>query len=114
MFRFDAPQQDVARPHTANIVPAAVVRRLMADLSDRNVSLTDIVERIERYPALARRILQLANSSLAGARSEISQPLHAMSMLGSRRLLELIAHLPADAAGDRHVTDGPSSLKASA
>jgi HD-like signal output (HDOD) protein len=99
MFRFDTQHSESAPPRIASIIPADEVSQLMRALADRNTSLAEVAKRIGQFPALVNRVLRMANSALTGTRNHITDPVHAVSMLGSRRLMTILAQLPADPAG---------------
>jgi HD-like signal output (HDOD) protein len=67
--------------------PVAV--RLMAMVADENVSFKEVANLIALDPALSGETLRMANSGRYGRRREIQSVLHAIAMVGLRRLTSL-------------------------
>ncbi len=59
-------------------------------VEDPNSSAEDIAEAIAREPALAARILRLANSPLYGMRSEVDTVSRAVTVLGTLQVRDLV------------------------
>jgi c-di-GMP-related signal transduction protein len=112
MFRFDSQHDQANAPRYARTIPATVVRQLLTALSDRDQSISDIAIRIAAFPALNQRILRMANSALTGTREEITDPVHAASMLGSRRLTRILSELPVSPEGDYVLPESDSASTA--
>jgi len=112
MFRFDSPHEALPQPEIVTRISEEEVAIFLAALADRHTSLSDIALRLTRYPPLSRRILRMANSALTGAKEQITDPVHAVSLLGSRRLIEILSSLPADPAGGFRLPESDASSAA--
>lgn len=99
MHRFDQPQQQLAGPHPV-AMPEDILQGLLSALEDREIDLPRFAAEISRYPLVLRRILQAANSATSGKWQQITDPVHAMSWLGSRRLIQLLSNLPLSALSE--------------
>jgi putative nucleotidyltransferase with HDIG domain len=60
----------------------AMRRELLGLLADDDISLSQLEEAVERNPAIAAKILHIANSAYFGARGSVSMIGEAISMLG--------------------------------
>lgn len=82
-------KQFVNRIGDLQAVPAVAARVTML-VEDPNASGEDLQEVIERDPALAARILKVANSSLFGFSRRIETLRHAIALLGFRTVKNLV------------------------
>lgn len=89
------PRPDARPPGgggTAGLVPAfaPVALQLLKLTSEENACLPQIASLIRADPAITMEVLRLANSPLFGARREITGVLHALAMLGMRRIRSMV------------------------
>jgi len=82
-------EQFVNRTGDLPSVPA-IAATVIALVEDPNASAEDLRQVIERDPALAARILKVANSSLFGFSRRIDTLRHAISLLGFRTVKNLV------------------------
>jgi len=88
-------QDTKATPRTAQLMarlPAfsPVALKLMAIISDENVSFKQVTELIKLDPALAGEVLSLANSGLYGRRFPVRTITHAMALVGIRKVGSIV------------------------
>lgn len=69
-------------------------------VDDPRVNVEDISKLIAQDPALSARLLRLANSALFGLSREVSTLSHAITLLGSKRLRDLVLSTTASQAFD--------------
>jgi putative nucleotidyltransferase with HDIG domain len=67
--------------------PIAV--KLLGLVADENASFQKIAEMLSRDPALSGQVLRVANSGLFGRRVAIQSVLHAIAMLGLRKISQI-------------------------
>jgi putative nucleotidyltransferase with HDIG domain len=67
-----------------------VALRLMAIISDENVSFKQVTELIRLDPALSGEVLSLANSGLYGRRFPVRSIMHAMALVGIRKVGSIV------------------------
>src|ERR1700739_4525053 len=67
-----------------------VALKLMAIVSDDNVSFKHVTELIKVDPALSGEVLSLANSGLYGRRFPVRSVTHAMALVGIRRVASIV------------------------
>ncbi|MCU6435737.1 HDOD domain-containing protein [Undibacterium sp. Jales W-56] len=95
--------QDLAAPDSQHLLLADVVKHikelptlplvaqdLLSNLDDDNISLDEISEKVARDQSLAAGVLRAANSSFYGSNSKVVTIQQAVSMLGIRRVKNLI------------------------
>lgn len=71
----------------SNLPPfSPVLNRLLATLSNEDVSFSVVGEIIEKDTVIAGNVLKLVNSALYGRRGEVTSVRHAASMLGMNKL----------------------------
>ncbi len=77
---------------TADELPAmpTIARDIVRCVDDPSTSITDIKELIEQDSAIAAKLLKMANSALYGFPSEITNIAHAISLLGTRSVRNLV------------------------
>lgn len=68
----------------------AIASQVMQAAGDPNVSADDLRQIIDKDPALAARILKVANSSLYSFRREVETTQHAITLLGFRNVQNLV------------------------
>jgi putative nucleotidyltransferase with HDIG domain len=68
----------------------AIANQVMQIVGDSNASAEDVRQIIERDPALAARILKVANSSLYSFRREVETLQHGITLLGFRTVMNLV------------------------
>jgi len=66
-----------------------VVQRLNETINDANASAADIARIISQDPALATRLLKIANSPLYGSSRQIDSILRAVTLLGTKQIRDL-------------------------
>ncbi len=67
-----------------------IANQVMQAVGDPNASAEDLRRIIERDPALALRLLKVANSSLYSFRREVETLQHAITLLGFKTVLNLV------------------------
>jgi HD-like signal output (HDOD) protein len=67
-----------------------VALRLMTIISDENVSFKEVAKLISLDPALSGEVLKLANSGFYGRRSSVSSIVHAIALVGIRRVSPIV------------------------
>lgn len=77
---------------SVNSVPvfAPVAIQLLNIVSQENIGLDKLAALIRADPAMSMEVLRLANSSMFGARREITGILHALAMLGLNRIKAMV------------------------
>lgn len=66
-----------------------VVQRLNETINDANATAADIARIISQDPALATRLLKIANSPLYGSSRQIDSILRAVTLLGTKQIRDL-------------------------
>ncbi len=67
-----------------------VALRLMSIISDENVSFKEVAKLISLDPALAGEVLKLANSGFYGRRAAVHSIVHAIALVGIRRVSPIV------------------------
>jgi len=67
-----------------------VALRLMTVISDENVSFKEVAKLISLDPALSGEVLKLANSGFYGRRSAVHSIVHAIALVGIRRVSPIV------------------------
>lgn len=67
-----------------------VALRLMAIIGDENIPFKEVAKLIQLDPAISGEVLRLANSGFYGRRSAVRSILHAIGLLGVRRISTLV------------------------
>ena len=67
-----------------------VALRLMAIISDENVSFKEVAKLISLDPALSGEVLKLANSGFYGRRAAVHSIVHAIALVGIRRVSPIV------------------------
>ncbi|MCH7599209.1 MAG: HDOD domain-containing protein [Myxococcales bacterium] len=77
---------------TADDLPAmpAIAREIIRAVDDPSSYIADIKELIEQDSAIAAKLLKMSNSALYGFPSEINSISHAISLLGTRTVRNLV------------------------
>lgn len=77
---------------TADDLPAmpAIAREIIRAVDDPKTNISDIKELVEQDSAVAAKLLKMSNSALYGFPSEISNIAHAISLLGTRAVRNLV------------------------
>lgn len=77
---------------TADDLPVmpAIAREIIRAVDDPNSCISDIKELIEQDSAIAAKLLKMSNSALYGFPSEINSIAHAISLLGTRTVRNLV------------------------
>ncbi|MCH7867391.1 MAG: HDOD domain-containing protein [Myxococcales bacterium] len=77
---------------TADDLPAmpAIAREIIRAVDDPSSCIADIKELIEQDSAIAAKLLKMSNSALYGFPSEINSISHAISLLGTRTVRNLV------------------------
>ncbi|HLW77168.1 MAG TPA: HDOD domain-containing protein, partial [Bryobacteraceae bacterium] len=84
------PAPDLSR--LAGRLPAfsPVALRLISIIGDENVPFKEVAKLIQVDPAISGEVLRLANSGFYGRRSTVRSILHAIGLLGVRRISTLV------------------------
>src|ERR1700739_1916101 len=67
-----------------------VALRLMSVIADEDVAFKEVAKLIQLDPAISGEVLRLANSGFYGRRSSVRSVLHAIGLLGVRRISTLV------------------------
>jgi HD-like signal output (HDOD) protein len=67
-----------------------VALRLMAVIADENVSFKDVAKLISLDPAISGEVLKLANSGFYGRRASVHSIVHAIALVGIRRVSPIV------------------------
>src|ERR1700704_3396139 len=67
-----------------------VALRLMTIISDENVSFKEVAKLISMDPAIAGEVLKLANSGFYGRRASVHSIVHAIALVGIRRVSPIV------------------------
>lgn len=86
-----APRAALKLKNLAPFPPVAC--RVINLLADESVSLRKIADELSTDAALSAEVLRLANSPLFGTRQGVTSTLHALSVLGVRRVSSLVLTL---------------------
>lgn len=84
-------QAAIALKNLAPFPPAA--SKAVALLSDDSVSFREVADTLSTDAALSAEVLRLANSPLFGPRYGVNNVLHALAVLGARRVTSLVLTL---------------------
>ena len=83
------PDEIVSGIHNLDPLPVTV-QKLIAALSDEEVSFSELGKVIEYDPAVAANILRIANSAFYASRGQIQNPRDAVVRLGTATLLDIV------------------------
>lgn len=89
MKRIDSNHLHPGKPHKVEI-PLDKLHELLDLLQNRDIPLTEFVQKVSEYPAIHQQIVAAANSAADGRAREILDPAHAATYLGSRRLIQML------------------------
>lgn len=92
MVAHDTLKAPARTAHLISRLPAfsPVALKLMAIISDENVSFKQVTELIRVDPALSGEVLSLANSGLYGRRFPVRSIMHAMALVGIRKVGSIV------------------------
>lgn len=81
-----------AAPLSVSAIPSfsPLAIQLLGIVSQENVGLHELAGLVRADPGISVEVLRLANSPLFGARSEITGILHAVAMLGLKRIKSMV------------------------
>ena len=89
------PLETATTAHTDRLIgrlPAfsPVALRLMSIIFDEDVSFKDVAALIRMDPSMSGEVLKLANSGFYGRRSTVQSILHAIALVGIRKLTGIV------------------------
>jgi len=84
------PSPDLSRLACRLPAFSPIALRLLAIIGDENVPFKEVAKLIQLDPAIAGEVLRLANSGFYGRRSTVRSILHAIGLLGVRRISTLV------------------------
>jgi HD-like signal output (HDOD) protein len=92
MVAHDTTKAPIRTAQLISRLPAfsPVALKLMAIISDENVSFKQVTELIRLDPALSGEVLSLANSGLYGRRFPVRSIMHAMALVGIRKVGSIV------------------------
>ncbi len=82
-------------PHTGP-VPEDVLLEWVSQLEQDAMDFPKLVEQLEQYPVILKRIVQAANSVTTGRWQVTSNPVQAASYLGTRRIIQILLNFGPD------------------
>ena len=111
---WDAPERPAALERfyrqlmAMDKLPSApeVAQKMLVLVNKDDVDFRQLAAMIEKDPSLAARLLRIANSALFATRSKVSSVTHAVTMLGAKRVRELVLGLSVWGALDPKSVNG--------
>lgn len=89
MRRIDQPHTQIGSPQPIAFSDETL-QEMISLLQQNEPDLVGFAELLNQYPPVLGRVIQAANSAASGKWNNITDPAHAVSYLGSRRLIQLL------------------------
>ena len=93
MRRIDKAHENVQQPHIV-LIPEAELLRLRSELANSDLNPATVGRELAEYPQILERVFRAANAPINGRIRSIVEPVQEVAWLGSRKLAEVLEHIP--------------------